>query len=120
MISTVNAGQLLREARVERGLDQADLARRAGTTQAYVSRIERGVVSPSLETLGRLLHAMGLRLRLGTEPLPHGNVHVSDLRADLRELTPEERVEQAIELSTFVTDLAESAAEQQQARRGSR
>jgi transcriptional regulator with XRE-family HTH domain len=116
----MNAGRLLREARLERGLDQADLARRAGTTQAYVSRIERGVVSPSLETLGRLLHAMGLRLRLGTEPLPHGNVRISDLRADLRELTAAERLEQAIELSTFVTGVAESAAEQERARRGPR
>ena len=116
----MKAGQLLRDARVERGLDQAELARRAGTTQAYVSRIERGVVSPSLETLGRLLHAMGLRLRLDTEPLPHGNTQISDLRADLRELTPQERVEQAMELSTFATDLAESAAEQHQAHRGSR
>jgi transcriptional regulator with XRE-family HTH domain len=111
---------LLREARLERGLDQAELARRAGTTQTYVSRIERGVVSPSLKTLGRLLHAMGLRLRLGTEPLPHGNVPARDLRADLRELTPRERVEQAMELSTFLTELAESAGEHARAGRGTR
>jgi transcriptional regulator with XRE-family HTH domain len=116
----MNAGQLLREARIERGLDQAALARRAGTTQAYVSRVERGVVSPSLETLARLLHAMGLRMRLSTEPLPHGNAHISDLRADLRGLTPEERLEQAMELSAFVVDLAESAAEQEQGRSGPR
>jgi transcriptional regulator with XRE-family HTH domain len=64
---------LLRAARVQRGLDQAKLARRAGTTQSYVRRVERGAVSPSVSTLDRLFHAMGLRLDLRPEPLDHGN-----------------------------------------------
>jgi predicted transcriptional regulator len=38
----VDVGQLLREARLEQGFAQAQLARRAGTTQTYVSRLERG------------------------------------------------------------------------------
>jgi transcriptional regulator with XRE-family HTH domain len=37
-------------------------ARRAGTTQAVVSRIERELTSPSVDTLGRLLGAMGWEL----------------------------------------------------------
>src|SRR3954453_22456266 len=100
-------GSLLRSARRQRGLDQAALARRAGTTQAYISRIERGDVSPSGATMLRLLHAMGLQLT--TRPLSHGNVSVDDLRADFRELTPAERVEQAMELSDFLADVAERA-----------
>src|SRR6266487_130267 len=77
----MDAGDLLRETRLARGLDQAELARRAGTTQNYISRIERGVVSPSLRTFQRLVHAMGQRVVLKTEPLPPGNVSVDDLRA---------------------------------------
>jgi transcriptional regulator with XRE-family HTH domain len=88
-------------------LGQAALARRAGTTQAYISRIERGDVSPSGATMLRLLHAMGLELT--TRPLLHGNVSVDDLRADFRDLTPAERVEQAMELSDFLADVAERA-----------
>jgi transcriptional regulator with XRE-family HTH domain len=110
----MDAGQVLRHARAERGLDQAELARRAGTTQAYVSRVERGVVSPSVLTLTRLLNAMGLRLGATLEPLPHGNVPVWELRRDLRELSAAERVERAMELSGFLTDVAASAAEQQE------
>jgi transcriptional regulator with XRE-family HTH domain len=106
--------ELLRRARQERRLDQAQLARRAGTTQAYVSRVERGVVSPSMETLNRLLNAMGMRLRARLEPLPHGNASISDLRRDLTELTPEQRVRQAMELSSFLTGVAASAAEQRE------
>ena len=102
----MEAGKLLREARRERGLDQTTLARRAGTTQTYVSRVERGAVSPSITTLERLFAAMGQRLTLSAEPLPHGNVSARALRAGLAASTPEERVEEALELSAFLTDVA--------------
>jgi transcriptional regulator with XRE-family HTH domain len=106
---TMDGGRLLREARLERSLDQAELARRAGTTQTYVSRIERGAVSPSLNTLRRLMNAMGVDLHLSVESLPHGNQSADELRADLRELTAEQRLERAIELSEFLTEVAATA-----------
>jgi transcriptional regulator with XRE-family HTH domain len=106
----MNAGRVLREARLERGFDQATLARRAGTTQAYVSRIERGVVSPSVQTLNRLLSAMGLRLQASLQPLPHGNMTPVELRRDYTQLSPEQRLEQAMELSGFLSEVAASAA----------
>ena len=111
----VDGGELLRETRRRRALDQADLARRAGTTQTYVSRIERGAVSPSLKTLRRLFNAMGVDLQLGVAPLSPGNVAARDLRSDLRELTPEERVDQAMQLSEFLTDLEATAAQNEKA-----
>lgn len=100
---------LLRVTRRQRGLGQAALARRAGTTQTYVSRVERGVVSPSLATLERLLHAMGVSLRLSVAPLPHGNQTVRELHEQLVALTPAERLEQAMELSEFLTGVAASS-----------
>lgn len=102
----MDAGALLRETRRERGLDQAELARRAGTTQGYISRIERGSVSPTLRTLERLLHAMGRRLVADTEPLEPGNASVAQLQADFRELSAAARLEQAMELSAFLTRVA--------------
>lgn len=105
----MDAGTLVRQTRLARGLDQAALARRAQTTQTYVSRVERGAVSPSLKTLTRLLHAMGHRLTVSAEPLAPGNVSAEDLRADLRELTAAERVERTMELSAFLTDVAATA-----------
>lgn len=44
------------------GLSQRDLARKAGMPQPAVSRIERGVVSPSVDTLERLLRQCGKEL----------------------------------------------------------
>lgn len=56
------SGPLIRDLRKQHGLSQSRLARRAHTTQAVVSRIERGDASPTLDTLRRLLAAMGWEL----------------------------------------------------------
>jgi transcriptional regulator with XRE-family HTH domain len=104
-------GTCLRDRREQHGLDQATLARRAGTTQTYISRIERGDVSPSERTMRRLLHAMGLQLVLETRVLARGNISLDEVRADYRNLTPAERIEQTMELSSFLSDVAERAAD---------
>ncbi len=47
-------GQLIYQIRQERGLTQAEFARRLGTSQSAVNRIEKGRQNLSLETLGRI------------------------------------------------------------------
>jgi transcriptional regulator with XRE-family HTH domain len=69
----MTAGQLLREARRRHGLTQAQLAARARTSQAAISRIERGLVSPTVETLGQLLYLMNEQLLLNDEPIEWGH-----------------------------------------------
>jgi len=49
-------------ARTRAGLNQAELARRMGTTQSAIARLEGGKVSPSLATLRRYAEATGSRL----------------------------------------------------------
>jgi transcriptional regulator with XRE-family HTH domain len=44
------------------------LARRVGTKQSAISRLEADEVSPSVETLELLMRAMGERLELVTAP----------------------------------------------------
>ena len=56
-------GTLLRRARTRAALSQRELARRAGTAQSVVARIERGQTSPTWATLQRLLRAAGCELR---------------------------------------------------------
>ena len=51
--------ELLKQTRRRHGVSQRTLALRAGTDQGAISRIERGQVSPSIETVERLLAAMG-------------------------------------------------------------
>jgi transcriptional regulator with XRE-family HTH domain len=56
------------EARLEAGLSQRELARRSGVPQAAISRIERGQVSPRVDTLDRLLRACGKDVGLVVRP----------------------------------------------------
>src|SRR5687768_7332967 len=89
-----DVGELIRDARGRHGLSQATLARRAGTTQKQVSRIERGEISPSIATIARLLAAMGERLELRATPGVRDNRTDDELRADLEQLTAGERLAQ--------------------------
>jgi transcriptional regulator with XRE-family HTH domain len=62
MLLLVDAARRLREARRLAGLSQAELACRAGTSQATVSAYESARKQPSVATLSRLLAAAGARL----------------------------------------------------------
>lgn len=56
--------ELLKLVRRRQGLTQADLARRAGTSQPVISAYEHGRRDPSYETLRKLVDAAGERLEL--------------------------------------------------------
>jgi transcriptional regulator with XRE-family HTH domain len=68
-VSGMDPGRLLREARERHGLSQRRLALRAGTSQDAISRIERGIESPTLDRFQDLLLVMGERWSGDTAPL---------------------------------------------------
>ena len=53
---------MVREARRRRGLTQAELAERAGTTQSAIARLESGRTSPSFDDVIRYVRLMDLDL----------------------------------------------------------
>ena len=57
--------EALVRARAAANLTQAELARRIGTTQSAIARLEGGKVSPSFATLRRYARATGTRLTVG-------------------------------------------------------
>jgi ribosome-binding protein aMBF1 (putative translation factor) len=57
-------------ARNRAGLTQRELARKMGTTQPVVARMEGGRIQPSLRTLQRLAQATGSKLTIRFEPCP--------------------------------------------------
>jgi transcriptional regulator with XRE-family HTH domain len=63
-LSRLDTGLLIREARELAGLSQTELARRIGTRQPVISRWERGVESPRVDTLARILQACGFEADL--------------------------------------------------------
>jgi len=59
---------MIASARERAGLTQLALARRAGTSQPAVARLEGGQGNPGIATVRRLLHAAGFDLRLDLVP----------------------------------------------------
>lgn len=56
-------GGRIRATRMRRKLTQEQLAFRAGTTFATLSRVENGHATPTLETLERFADVLGVRMR---------------------------------------------------------
>ena len=100
----MTAGQLIRETRLRRGLSQARLAKRVGTRQSAISRLEADEISPSVETLDRLMRALGqqLELRVGEPERSYDPLH----RRTSAERTPAERLALGISWNRMAGRLA--------------
>lgn len=56
--------QMIMERRLKAGLTQAELAKKIGTKQSAISRIEQGSYNPSLALLVKLSKALGAKLEI--------------------------------------------------------
>ena len=59
--ATREAARAVARARREAGLSQTALAKKVGTGQAVISRIESGAMSPTLDMMSRLARGLGMR-----------------------------------------------------------
>jgi transcriptional regulator with XRE-family HTH domain len=95
----VTPGELLRDARRRHRVTQQQLASRARTSQAAISRIERDVVSPSVATLAHLLDLLGEELELDAKPIDWGH-DVTLIEANL-DRTPAQRIADNVAFARF-------------------
>ena len=58
------SGQILHDARKEAKISQAELAKRTNTTKSYISKIENGVITPSVGAFYRIIGALGMRVEV--------------------------------------------------------
>ena len=98
-------GELLREVRRRHRLTQKQLAARARTSQAAISRIERDLVSPSVDTLASLVDLMGEELELDARRVDSG----VDSTLFTLHLTPEERINAQASWSRGMRDIQRAA-----------
>lgn len=56
-------GEAVRAKRKEAGFSQEKLAEKADLSTVFISRVERGVESPSLDNLVKVAKALGVRVR---------------------------------------------------------
>jgi transcriptional regulator with XRE-family HTH domain len=97
-------GRLIRDRRRANGLTQAQLALRAGSTQAAISRLERSEISPTFDTLERLLAVMGEEVELVAR---RGEPDFDRARlAALRRRPTEERLTLALSWNRFAGEIS--------------
>jgi transcriptional regulator with XRE-family HTH domain len=102
--ASMSAGALIVDRRRAHGLTQARLALRAGTTQGAISRLERDAISPTFDTVERLLAAMGETLDAGAAR-PDADFDRDHL-ADLLARSPANRLELAISWNRLAGEIA--------------
>jgi transcriptional regulator with XRE-family HTH domain len=105
-------GALIRATRERHGLTQAQLALRAGTSQNAISRAERDEISPSVDTVQRLLGAMGERMELSVQPI-EGDFDPDHL-ADSMTQTMSVRLERSLAWNRFAGQLTGVARSDEQ------
>lgn len=60
-------GSAVKNARRGKGVSQMELARRVGTSQAHISRLERGGLNPTVELLYRIATEMEMKVTISFE-----------------------------------------------------
>jgi transcriptional regulator with XRE-family HTH domain len=98
------AGDLIREARQRSRISQRELARRAGTSQAAISRIESGREEPTLERLEQILAGLGWRPVIELEPIALHREEPRRLYADVNG-DPAVRLEGGLNWIEFAQEL---------------
>jgi len=111
----------VREARRLSGLTQRDLARRAGTSQPAIARIETGLASPTLSTLERLAAAAGFDVKLSLIPRTPRDPVIEAYKRDVDRTLLRENLKKSVDQRLLaLVDLQESAAEVRRAGRRAR
>lgn len=60
--ANVAVAEAVLSARAKAGMSQSELSAQTGIDQSDISKIERGLANPSINTLNRLAEAMGMKL----------------------------------------------------------
>ena len=66
-ILNIVIGYQIKEKRLQKEMSQEELAKKAGIDQSDLSKIERGVLNPSVKMLKKIAKGLGLKLKLSFE-----------------------------------------------------
>lgn len=67
-MTTIDTLSYLQAERIRQGISQHELANRIGMKQPQLAKIERMESTPSLTTLNRYAHGLGLEIRMQVVP----------------------------------------------------
>jgi transcriptional regulator with XRE-family HTH domain len=80
------AAALIRQARSEAGINQAELARRTGIHSSVLSAYEHGRRQPSVAALAKIARACGQELRVDFPPVERSTVRAGRILAQVLDL----------------------------------
>ena len=105
----MDPASLVRGCRRAAGVTQQQLAVRAGTTKTAISRLEAGHVSPTFETVQRLLLCLGYR----AEAHPVAVIPSTDAAQlmAVADLTPAQRLDHALASQSSLARLLGAAGD---------
>ena len=124
----ISSGAVVRQIRERAGLTQSELARRSGTSQPAIARLEAGQGSPTVATLQNLAKAAGFTLRLSLVPRTpvdavlaayRRDIDTSLLRRNLA-LSVDQRIRELARLQAFDAEVRRAGREARQGRSGRR
>jgi HTH-type transcriptional regulator/antitoxin HipB len=70
MRTATDLGAFIRERRTMLGMDQVDLAEKAGTSRKWLIEVEQGKPRAEIGLILRTLKTLGVSIDLQTDPLP--------------------------------------------------
>ena len=79
-------GALIRERRIELGLDQISLAKKAGTSRKWLIEIEKGKPRAEIGLIFRTLKALGLTLTTGNRAVKAKRARVATRTVDINQI----------------------------------
>lgn len=74
MYNEINVGERIKYFRIKNGLSQENLALQAEINPAFLGHLERGLKNPTIKTLEKITHALGISLAEFFEP----NTEITD------------------------------------------
>lgn len=104
----MDPASLLKDARRQAGLSQAQLARRLGVSQAAVAKLERPYANPTIKTLSQALRMTGRQLVMATAPVKAGIDET--LVVEQLKLSPDQRLAQLESMYEWGRELALAGA----------
>jgi transcriptional regulator with XRE-family HTH domain len=103
-------GEIVRTERMRAGVSQRALARRAGTTQAAISRIERGLEEPGFGRFQAIMRSLGLEPSIDLAPISHHREEPRRLLYEMRRgTTPSQYVADGLSLARFAREIRTAA-----------
>ena len=110
-----NIGAVIKMLRVKAGMLQGELADRASVTKQQISKYERGIQRPNLDSLEKLMEALGInRIELVdalAESERSSTARASGGEADEEELRREAKQRAVLAIGRAVDELVKQAVE---------